>query len=1347
MVRSLRFLTATFLVACMIAGVHATTVVVDDGSGGTYATVGDAYTAIRDQNGGTGRDDGEADMIEIVAASVVETAASLFDGGDDLTIKGHGATVAIVQSGMSVSPNNSADATYLFRNMTWVPTSDAHDTTPLNERFRENNRNIVVRYENMTFTSARADGTPQPPHRPGGTYAFRSIGGYWGDSGSPNSGHRLEFDNCHVGNLIAYHAGRVLSVNRSNMSLSLTSCSITMVTGGFIDYWKTNGPMSIERCRFRFMEGASKWPVIAIESADNQSIRLVDCAFDGLGGEVFAVRDGVSGNTLEATRCLFSDYSRPFQIADTSGFTADFTSCTFHTDHVSGGAHFVLSNTDGASTGNSLNFTDCVFSGQGATAGVVRADERGAAALSASVAFDHCAFATAGVDAMGTSWTSSFHVTTTATDCIVGDPDYANTSFPKDHAYAVRGAAFAAAASGGGALSGWGDYDPAAPDPAPYEFEAELAMSSGLTSRSDIDASGGYRMIQFNAEGKYLTYGDLPAGSCVLITYSLAAAAAKQCSVHVDGVDVATATFAPTGAWDAYRAIAVPVGIAKGSSLTLRLDADDQAANGGESCASQDRIAILDYVPTRPRVGLITRMGDFPMLRERADVWPWKHLQFAAYTRAWQYEYDTGLSRYRQRAERLAYIVDGISLTAIMHEEDRPYLVDRLAAQANAGLDDLAATIGSVDDRAWEQNTALGNAMYKLTLCLDILYEDIPTAQRLEIETKTWNLISGIAGWDPSPQAVRGLWYLYQGDDSNFQTERANYTDKVLELFTDSGVFYEGATYGTARFLPWDREQKATFMDVLEYQGYHDYYSNPTLQTAYECLTGSMPGASKYMMPFGDCNPLTQAYGGNRSAAFRLHRFSEKAARYHSWYMGDQDPSYMFLLYVVMDRRPDCVPEFAASRVYADGAAYFRDPEATSMSLTGGLWNSTIERFHSHKEVNAIALAGYGENLVRNAGYTLANEGALGWPYSWENSNANSGNTLLIDHTDHQGKSGAGIGESILARGFGYATANSGSALPNGQHQRSLLHVYAGSGASGYQVVFDEATPNDPTDTASTNFHPTSTNLTTVTLDTEFVAHLGGPQSTGAGDVYQTFFLATPPQSVEKRIGLLCCGTGSQSYEGQYLYSTYTPDADGVVRIATVLFPHDTAHPKADMARVAGLGWSGASVVQDSVVDLAIESDNSATVTLGTFSFRGTAGWRRSVAGEPVAGFVRRGTMLDIDTMRGIGIASDAPVSAAIDGATVWVASDAGAGAGVQVMYPQVSGVTSGGLTLSPVAAGAGWVRVALPPGNVELEIAISDGTPTPMPTPTATATPTSPPPTVIPTPRPNGPVPGWALH
>lgn len=136
-----------------------------------------------------------------------------------------------------------------------------------------------------------------------------------------------------------------------------------------------------------------------------------------------------------------------------------------------------------------------------------------------------------------------------------------------------------------------------------FLFEAEHASLSGVELMEDDGASGGVRVIRFDEVGDYIGFANQAVGSYLYITYSLGLTTPKQCSVYVNDVDAATAIFYPTGDWNTYKPLLIEVPIT--GYVRLQIDQDDQVFNNNESCASQDKIEIMDQL-TPDLAGLAT---------------------------------------------------------------------------------------------------------------------------------------------------------------------------------------------------------------------------------------------------------------------------------------------------------------------------------------------------------------------------------------------------------------------------------------------------------------------------------------------------------------------------------------------------------------------------------------------------------------------------------------------------------------------------------------------------------------------------------------------------------------------
>jgi poly(beta-D-mannuronate) lyase len=123
-------------------------------------------------------------------------------------------------------------------------------------------------------------------------------------------------------------------------------------------------------------------------------------------------------------------------------------------------------------------------------------------------------------------------------------------------------------------------------------FEAENAQTVDIVPVAHAGASGGVRASGFWQVGDRITFGAVPVLSKgrLYVRYSLERDTGKQASVYLDGQDVATVQFMPTGSWAQY---ATTFAYLPGpGNVELRIDPDDYRANLEEPSASIDRVSL-----------------------------------------------------------------------------------------------------------------------------------------------------------------------------------------------------------------------------------------------------------------------------------------------------------------------------------------------------------------------------------------------------------------------------------------------------------------------------------------------------------------------------------------------------------------------------------------------------------------------------------------------------------------------------------------------------------------------------------------------------------------------------------
>jgi hypothetical protein len=563
-----------------------------------------------------------------------------------------------------------------------------------------------------------------------------------------------------------------------------------------------------------------------------------------------------------------------------------------------------------------------------------------------------------------------------------------------------------------------------------------------------------------------------------------------------------------------------------------------------------------------------------------------------------------------------------------------------LVSQMNIILTDLA---NRPDPAGWTENVSLGNVLFNSILALDIIYNDLTPGEISTLESKIGPLVNALtSSWELSPYAVKGLWALYSGNTASFNSYRQLYTQEVFAELSADGMPRIGNGYAMARFLGAGREQKALFMDVLEYQGYHDFYTNELVKNAHEYIFGYSTTPFGRAIPFGDTSPADILREDNNAQLWRAYRFGAAAGSYAEWQAGSLWPEGRLTTGLLMDEWVNPPGKLAPSRIFPDGGAFFLENNQSKNALCGALWNVNTSSGHAHNDINALALSGYGQHLLVNSGYCGYNTGALGFSWDYINKTAASGNTVRTDGADHVGKGGAGITAGFTADKLDYACGNAGSALASGTHFRNLLFLQPVPeiGVNGYWVVFDDVTAASY---CLSTFHPNSTSITTVTANVEYEALISDATTTMsyADDVRLTTFLGTAPVSVTEKDGLIAAWD-NQSFVARYLEVRHNMTA-GKKQICTVLFPHDAVHPKAQLTRLTGTGYSGVSVVQGSHEDLNLESSTNEFV-LPKCRFKASHTWSRFNGNQLVGYFAKQATKF-LDTALATGFTSDQPVT------------------------------------------------------------------------------------------------------
>jgi hypothetical protein len=619
-------------------------------------------------------------------------------------------------------------------------------------------------------------------------------------------------------------------------------------------------------------------------------------------------------------------------------------------------------------------------------------------------------------------------------------------------------------------------------------------------------------------------------------------------------------------------------------------------------------------------------------------------------------------------------------------------------------------------------------------LALDVIRYDLPPEELANYENifkdKIFKLV--LTQWRPHGWAMRMLWYKYAGDTANFIEAKKQYDIDLHIHFLPDGISPSGSGYNMERFNVKERAAKNTTFDIMEYMGYHEYYSDSGMINMHEAIYGYENS------PFGRCI----FYGDSRGSQIawsiednvivspttvRAARFSDKAYKYAMWTLREGTGLTQATLkgylasYVVMagpasknnpiEFNMDDA-EMAPSRIFDNYAALIGNKPSRDALYLSVQTLTGKEEYHTHYEANAIGMAGYGEILLRNAGYDGPNADVsadgLTTPFNFIHANAESANTVLIGGENHSGKLADGIVEGYTGQDVEYFRASNSTSI-KGEHFRDVLFVQASNNVNGYYVVMDHVTTANKGDSVNVVWHPNTATLQTIQDKTEYFSEIkledgdAGPVLFGENIPVLNTFLGTPPLSVLKKE--MVNQSRGHHYRADYIYATY-PTIDKKADILTVLFPGDKNHQVGQMKRITAGDYTGSEITQGQIVDVALTSDGNYTGEYSSENFQGENIMYRKASGKFISYFAK-GTSFksgqDIQT----GFKSDTPVTLFMNTANGKESSGQIISSGTKVTFyaPDISSIKLEGKKVPFDISEPNSVSLNIPKGTYTVEL------------------------------------------
>ncbi len=630
--------------------------------------------------------------------------------------------------------------------------------------------------------------------------------------------------------------------------------------------------------------------------------------------------------------------------------------------------------------------------------------------------------------------------------------------------------------------------------------------------------------------------------------------------------------------------------------------------------------------------------------------------------------------------------------------------------------------------------------LFYAVLALDVIRDDLVPAVLSEYERWLKEKIMAlyIGKWDPHAWAMRMLWYKYMGDEEKFLAAKVEWEIGLSEHYMpNDGVSPAGNGYCVQRWNSIERAAKNTTADIMEYMGYNEYYTNPGIVGLKEFMYGYATTPFGRILLYGDSrNTESQKpwdiEDGNIIVSPHVvsaARFSAEAYKYAMWILREGAgisegtlkghlSNYLVMAGSAANNNPiefnTADAELAPSRLFKNYAALISKEQSTNALYMSMLNLTGNTEYHTHFEVNALAMAGYGEILMRNAGYNgpdvdVTENGATA-TFDFMHSDSESANTLMTGGERHASKVGDGIVEGLVGQNVEYFRGGSSEAIA-GTHFRDVVFVQPANGVNGYYVVMDHVRTDKPGDNVNVAWHPNAATLNIIQNATEYFSEIKieegntGPRLYSENEATLTTFLGTAPSSVEIKRTANQARSGF-GYAADYMYVNYNTN-NQQANILTVFFPGDKTHKTGDLTRIARGNYTGSQITQNQAVDVALASDGNSTGQNGTETFQGENILYRKAAGEFIFYFVKGTSFIsgqDIQT----GFKSDEPVALYMNTTTDGKGMSGqivSSGSKVTFYAPDISAVKLDGRKVSVEILDSNCVSVNIPNGTYTIDL------------------------------------------
>ncbi len=679
------------------------------------------------------------------------------------------------------------------------------------------------------------------------------------------------------------------------------------------------------------------------------------------------------------------------------------------------------------------------------------------------------------------------------------------------------------------------------------------------------------------------------------------------------------------------------------------------------------------------------------------------------------------------------------SLAYILDPENKKKYVKNIKSCFNSKIDKLVVKSDAV------ASSVLSHELFFALLALDVIGDDLDNGSRKRfermLESKIMKLVIG--KWDPHAWAMRMLWFKYVDDVELFTYAKEEWEEGLSEHFTFDGVSPAGSTYCVQRWTNVGRSAKNLTMDIMEYMGYNEYYTNHSIKGHQEFLFGYAIAPFGYGISFGDSRHTSLGVGLIDSEGYiaspttlRAARFSEQAYQSSMWVLSKAYntkltdiklkgylPNYLIMAGSAANNNPlHCDLNdgaLAPSRIFDSYASLVTAEQSTDALMIAMQTLANNEEYHTHYEVNAIGLAGYGEILLRNAGYDGPGRdvsiGNVTASFDYLHSYSEGSSCVMLAGEQHTSKTGEGIIDGFTGYDIEYFRGSTGKDRAiKGSHLRDVVFMQPANGANGYYIVMDHVEANKADEVVNVVWHPNAPKLQPLVAQTEYLSVIKpegkrwGPTVFSQNQTTLKTFLATEPNSIDIKTTVnqesrrQLPANAQTSYVAEYMMANYVAK-DGKVDVLTVLFPADKNHAMGDMKRVKVGDYSGAEIIQANIKDIALVSGGTTAGQYLDSEFQGEDVVYRKSADKLISYLVRGTSFRD----GAVGFSADSVIAIhlkAEEGGMSGVVS-ASLASTITLFYPELKDVKIDGEVVEILSSDQGSVTVKIPAGKYALEL------------------------------------------